>query len=71
MITKDIMITVNPGEDYCFEVTVSAEELNIVVREENEVARKLTQQVNFGSVEEMRAVARAMLQACTIHDGQP
>ena len=50
---------------------MSAEELNIVVREENEVARKLTQQVNFGSVEEMRAVARAMLQACTIHDGQP
>lgn len=65
MITVDVMLTVSPEDDYYFEVTASAEELNIIARDQD---AKITQQVNFGSVEEMRAVAKAMLQACKLKE---
>lgn len=65
MITVDVMLTVSPADDYYFDVTAAAEELNVIVRDGN---MKITQQVNFGSVEEMRAVAKAMLQACKLKE---
>lgn len=63
MIEKAVTVAVYPEEDYYFEVMVAAEELNIVCREKDGLA---TQQVSFGSREEMRAVAGAILQALDV-----
>lgn len=62
MIEKAVTIAVYPEEDYYFEVMVAAEELNIVCKEKD----GRWQQVNFGSREEMRAVAGAILQALDV-----
>lgn len=60
MFDVAVNLIVNAEQDYYYGVDVSCEEMRVTCRY-NEMT---TQQVNFGSVEEMRAVAKAMLTAC-------
>lgn len=69
MIDTAVTLSVFPGAEYHFEVLASEEEYGVFVRTVVSVGKhELTQHVNFGSVEEMRAVARAMLQACDVKE---
>ena len=61
MIKTDVMLNVMPDEDYYYEVCVG-EVFSITYKENTGQEIYLT----FGSSEEMRAVARAMLQACSL-----
>lgn len=60
----DITLTVYPQEDYHYEVLVGDEMLSVTYSER---ARSIVH-VSFGSIEEMRAVAKAMLAACDMKE---
>jgi hypothetical protein len=63
MIVTDVNFLVYPQEDYYYEVC-AGEVLSITYKE------SAGQQVylSFGSIEEMRAVAKAMLKACEVKE---
>lgn len=60
MILTDVVMKVWPQEDYHYEVTVG-EILTVTYIETDGDERY----ISFGSIEEMRAVATAMMNACS------
>lgn len=60
----DITLTVYPQEDYHYEVLVGDEMLSVTYSERAHNSVR----VSFGSIEEMRAVAKAMLAACDMKE---
>ena len=65
MIDSAVTMTVLPDEDYYYDVHIAPDEMGVFVRDKK---GNTSQQLNFGSVEEMRAVARAMLNACSVKE---
>jgi hypothetical protein len=63
MMKTDITLTVYPQDDYQYEVLVG-EVLSISYREPG----RNDDCMSFGSIEEMRAVAKAMLNACDMKE---
>jgi hypothetical protein len=63
MIVTDVTFTVMPDEDYCYEVC-AGQALSLTYKENSGIETY----VAFGSVEEMRAVAKAMLKACEVKE---
>lgn len=66
MIEHAVVLTVLPNDDYYFDIYAAPSELGVFVRTMG--TGDTTQQVNFGSIEEMRAVAKAMLNACDMKE---
>lgn len=65
-IVFDTRINVFPDPDYHYEISVSDEQLNLTYHEGDD---DHTRSLNFGSIEEMQAVAEAMLRAIRTHKG--
>ena len=63
MILTDVTFTVYPQEDYHYEVC-AGEVLSVTYKESTGQEIFLS----FGSLEEMRAVAKAMLKACEVKE---
>lgn len=63
MIVTDVTFTVYPQEDYRYEVC-AGEMLSVTYKE----STGLETYISFGSIEEMRAVAKAMLNACSVKE---
>ncbi len=68
MIVTDVNFLVYPQEDYYYEVSVG--EVLSITYKESAGQQVPVQQVylSFGSIEEMRAVAKAMLKACEVKE---
>lgn len=65
MIDTAVTLTVLPDDDYYYDVHIAPGELAVFVRNSK---GDTTQQLNFGSIDEMRAVAKAMMNACSIKE---
>jgi len=63
MIVTDVTFTVYPQEDYQYQVC-AGEMLTVTYKES--AGQEIY--IGFGSVEEMRAVAMAMLKACEVKE---
>lgn len=64
MILTTIKLSVDVDGDYAHEVSVNQDEMFIEYQEMN---RTQCERISFGSLEEMEAVARAMLKAVQTH----
>jgi hypothetical protein len=63
MIVTDVNFLVYPQEDYRYEVC-AGEVLSVTYKESTGIETY----ISFGSIEEMRAVAKAMLKACEVKE---
>lgn len=64
-IETSVTIGVYPDHSYNYEVYVDGEELSLIYKEDNIETRERKERtrIGFGSIEEMEAVAQAMLRA--------
>jgi len=63
MIDTAVTVSVCPDEDYYYDIKVSDDELAVFVHNKK---GETTQQINFGSNDEMRAVAKAINNALSM-----